>query len=154
MYTAIVFDPETEQRLQELMVFFPYPHSVGWVLYGHHVTICMGTNSKKKFPFGEKVEIKVVGLGHTLATDIPEKKRKGIDDMEAKVAFAALVELPEGKFIKNDSPHITLGVNWHAGGKPVHSNYAQWYSGNHQLNAKEMGFNPFTVTGTVEVCGA
>ena len=126
MYTAIVLNEDSQKALRDLLGD-PYTDtSSGWEIVCHHVTICMG-RMKGKYPFqlGEEVKIEIIGAGKAHGFDIPIAKRKEIP-IEAEVAFAAAVKLPEGKHVKNVVPHITLAVNRAVGGKPFHSNNANW----------------------------
>ena len=123
-YLAVVLDRNSSKKVLRKLPFFPTQF---WTKYGHHMTICMGTNKKGKYNWevGEEV---------TLAIDAI-----GISDM----ACAARVILPEGKVIKNAIPHITLAVNTAEGGKPKMSNdITKW--------DKEVDL---TVKGVVELCG-
>lgn len=91
-------------------------------IVAHHITICMGGNSKKKYPFeeGEVVEFTITHLGWLWGQDLKDKP-DNVNDY-TQLIMAAKVELPEGKFIKNKTPHITLLVNRAAGAKPAWSN--------------------------------
>lgn len=126
MYTAIVLDKDSQRALKELLGYPYTDSSTGWEMICHHVTICMG-RMKGKYPFelGEEIQLEVIGAGKAHGFDIPIDKRKEIP-LAAEVAFAAAVRLPEGKHVKNVVPHITLAVNRSIGGKPFHSNSANW----------------------------
>ena len=127
-YTAIVFDEDTQTLLESEYVAYTKNHTVGWEDLFHHLTICMGTNSKGKYPFqvGEPVTLTVTHLG------------------QSGLVTAFKCQLPDGKTIKNKTPHITCRVNRDNGGKPKHSNDIQdWF----------LLQEPFEIMGTVQVCG-
>lgn len=126
-YTAIVFDDTVSSELESIHYGWTDKHTDGWDEKFHHLTICMGTNSKGKFPFvlGEEVVIKVVAFGYS------------------DFATAFKCELPDGKVIANKTPHITCKVNREVGGKPKHSNdIVEWQD----LEV------PFEIKGIVGVC--
>ena len=126
MYTAIVLTEEYQEKLQSILGHPYNDPDTGWQMICHHVTICMGRmKGKYTFELGEEVEIQISGAGKAHGFTIPIDKRKGIP-LDAEVAFAATVRLPEGKSVKNDVPHITLAVNRGIGGKPFHSNFSTW----------------------------
>tara|TARA_R110002153_G_scaffold127065_1_gene274618 strand:- start:527 stop:913 length:387 start_codon:yes stop_codon:yes gene_type:complete len=125
-YTAIVFDEDTILKLEEEYVALTKNHTEDWEDKFHHLTVCMGTNSKGKYPFqlGDRVQINITHLGHSL------------------MVTAFRCELPEGKSVKSKVPHITCKVNRVDGGKPKHSNdISEW-----------MEIDPFSVKGVVQVC--
>lgn len=97
------------------------------------MTICMGSNSKGKYNWeiGEEVSLRVVSIGHS------------------DLACAAMVELPEGKKIKNKIPHVTMAVDIDNGGKPVMSNKIKEWVG----PVKDPKGNDIILTGVVTLCG-
>jgi len=126
-YTAIVFDEDTQAHLESEYVAYTKNHTEGWEDKFHHLTICMGGNSKGKYPFsvGEPVTLTVTHLG------------------QSEFATAFQCQLPEGKKVKNKIPHITCRVNRQGGGKPKHSNeITEWF----------LLDEPFEIMGTVQVC--
>ena len=145
MYLAIVLDDNSKKFLiQQLSL-------IGWETHCHHVTICMGRDKKGKYPFtiGEEVTVTIKSIGTCWAKSLPAGSnwRLGLapdvqdDDM---LVTCVEVELPEGKFIKNIIPHVTLSVNRRAGAKPVFSNACtEWAATEHE--GKEL-------KGRVSIC--
>lgn len=118
----------------------------------HHCTICMGDNSKGKYPFtvGEEVPMTIVAVGHLHGYEVQSDPKfstfnlPGDDLFGARYLVTALkVILPEGKKIKNKVPHITGQILRQYGAKPFHSNKVKHW---HPLK-KEI-----EVTGTVNLC--
>lgn len=145
MYKAIVLDEKSREWLIEKA---KGDHSREIVC--HHLTICMGTDSKSKFPFevGETVEMKMDKIGVCIVEMLPEKQRAKVGESVSEdtiLATCVSVVLPEGKFVKNKTPHITLSVNRKAGGKPVHSNYATLWC---DISEGEIP----VLRGTVQLC--
>lgn len=100
MYTAIVLN-EGSRNL--LLSEFPVPN--GWDVIAHHVTLCMGSLPEQYREFiGSQQQITVTSYA------------------EGPMVTAVGVQLPAGIPCKNTQPHITIGVNRAAGGKPVMSN--------------------------------
>lgn len=133
MYLAIVLDQESVESILSMRDW-----DAGSEVVCHHVTICMGSNSKGKYPFtvGEQVKMEVDGIGESHGHCLPNK---GLDGL---LTQAVRVRLPEGKFIKNETPHVTVTVCRKNGGKPVHSNRV-WHWAN---------ICPMEISGTVELC--
>lgn len=145
MYKAIVLNDDSMKFLIQKLSM------KGWETHCHHVTICMGSDKKGKYPFtvGDEVTvtIKSVGMCYTSCLPKDSKWRLGLpstvkeDDL---LAICVEVDLPEGKFVKNTVPHITLSVNRELGAKPVFSNACtEWVGTEHA--GKEL-------KGTVQLC--
>jgi predicted kinase len=96
LYSAIMLTPATSSSL-----LFNVGDNIplDWILYGHHMTICLGP-LKNKSDLGNEVRLKVTHLG--------------VSDM----AIAVKVN---GYESVNVIPHITVAIN-PDGGKPVMSN--------------------------------
>ena len=144
MYKAIVLDQKSQKWLRDNV------RSEDVDVLCHHITICMGSDSKRKYPFevGEVVTVTVEKLGWCLAKDLPEKQRAKLPDTTNDYTILAMcigVKLPDGKHVKNDIPHVTLTVDREAGGKPMHSNYCSKWTDMH-------GCLGATLTGTVRLC--
>ena len=128
MYLAVVLDEKSSKELESCI-----PSDFReWKVYCHHMTICMGSNSKGKYNWevGEEVELEVVSMGKT--------GWKG-------GALAAMVRIPEGKRIKNAIPHVTMAVDVDNGGKPVMSNKIKDWQGPIRKGG-------LTVRGIVSLC--
>lgn len=138
MYIAIVLMEESKDKLKE-----KYRVPWGWEDIYHHVTIVMG-NKMNDFPFsiGEKVEFEATEYGVCYGFDLPIKKRPKKAELDTHLATAVKVKLPEGKYVKNENPHVTLQVNRQAGGKPFFSNHiTEWKP-----------INPIQLEGVVTLC--
>lgn len=130
-YLAVVLDKKSSEALESHMPDWYYTRDQ-WKTYCHHMTICMGSNSKGKYNWevGEKVSLLVVSIG-----------------FDHRVC-AAMVRLPEGKRIKNKIPHVTMAVNTKNGGKPVMSNrIREWAGPVRDANNKDL-----MITGVVTLC--
>ena len=128
MYKAIVLDQESRNYIIRRIHAIKIPNETIETVV-HHITICMGTDKKGKYPFevGEEVEFTITHIGTLLSMEMGDKQPEGSGDFE-RMVVAAKVQLPEGKFVKNDTPHITLLVNRALGAKPVYSNYIKRWS--------------------------
>lgn len=121
MYTAIVLNNDSRNYI--LRRLYAKELNTDLEIICHHITICMGADKKKRFPFeiGEEVEFTITHIGALYAAEMGDKKPEGSEDTE-RMVVAAKVKLPEGKFVKNETPHITLMVNRHRDAKPAYSN--------------------------------
>ena len=102
MYTALVLDKESKHRLIRRFAHLIPPE---WKIFGHHMTVNIGTIDKG--PAGpalldQPAELTVVSV----AAD------------EKVMAVGVTSDVPS----KNAQKHITIAVNYAAGGKPFHSN--------------------------------
>lgn len=79
-----------------------------WKTIAHHVTLNMGGWKGDPSAIGQMFPITVTGLA-------------GDDKV-----LAVGVTLPNGPESKNANPHITVAVDYEAGGKPVMSNKLDW----------------------------
>ena len=143
MYKAIVLDKESRDYIIRRM-YAREACDEDLEIVAHHITICMGTDKKKKYPFevGEDVEFTISHLGTLYAMEMGDKQPEGSGNT-TRMVVAAKVVLPEGKFVKNQTPHVTLMVNRQMGAKPVYSNYIT----NWNLLNDDRVFK-----GTVEIC--
>ena len=144
MYTAIVVDQDSRNYIIRRLHATEIETGKTLEIIAHHITICMGKDKKGKYPFelGEEVEFTISHIGTLLSMEMGDKQPEGSGDFE-RMVVAAKVKLPEGKFVKNETPHITLMVNRHRGAKPVYSNYIKrWYGLEDDKVFK----------GTVEIC--
>jgi hypothetical protein len=125
MYLAIVLDEESRIFLRGQV------DAPSYEVLCHHVTICMGSDKKGKYPFtvGEVITCIIDAVGLTTVGDLPAKDRNklspDLDDCQV-VSICIRVVLPDGKFTKNSSPHVTCAVDRNIGGKPMHSNHSSW----------------------------
>jgi len=108
-YTAIVLAKESRDLLIKNT-----PLDDGWTYIAHHMTVNMGGHSSGPMadvPLGTVLDLTVTRCG-------------GIPDRVVAVSV-------NGNFkSKNETPHITCGVNRSVGAKPVESNSIEkWHDG-------------------------
>lgn len=100
IYTAVFLTPQSKSTLKQMFESF-VPDD--WKWFGDHMTITLGQlseNDRNKY-LGTEVELKINSMGYS--------------DMAIAVGV-------DGFLSMNEHPHITLGVNINAGGKPKMSN--------------------------------
>ena len=100
MYTAIVLDKDSRNRLLQMFSHLPQE----WELICHHMTINMGPSSKG--PASGRVGEEINFIAKEIAED------------DKVIAIGLQNDLPT----INKKPHVTIAVNRSAGGKPVMSN--------------------------------
>ena len=134
-YIAIVLDEDSQIRLKNHIIGLSID---GWETICHHLTITMGSDMKDyPFSFGEEVKFVISSIGYCHGFDLQIKKRPKGCNLDDELAIAGKAVLPEGKFIKNDTPHVTMAVNREKGGKPFFSNFiTSWKSLRYPISLK------------------
>jgi hypothetical protein len=124
MYTALVLDEESRQRLVKRFAHLIPPE---WEIVAHHMTVNMGPITKgpaESALLEQDAELTVISV----AAD------------EKVMAVGVSSDIPS----KNTQKHITVAVNRNAGGKPFHSN---------KLETWEPLSDPFDLFGTIQEVG-
>lgn len=103
LYSAVVLDDFSKNFMMNKAAHL-IPR--GWKDCGTHMTIIFGKGLNDKAEVGREVELTAT--------------RFGISDKACALGV-------EGYPTANEIPHITLGVNTLAGGKPVDSNKIEWW---------------------------
>lgn len=126
-YKAVILDTPSKRSVVDI-IKEEFGIKEGVDVIGHHMTICMGTDSKNKFPgyvTGEELELEVVAVGRN-ETNTAVKINPPFPTKNCKKSFA----------------HVTVTVDREAGGKPAHSNkITEW---------KELD-KPVVIKGRVDV---
>lgn len=135
LYSAIVL-PDSEHT--KLLAAFGSRIPKGYEVIAHHVTIKMGELPPElKDNIGLPVQFQVMGF-----------------HLNDKVcAVQAIVPNDLRPFMKNEYPHVTLGVNKAAGGKPVMSNDLIKFDVQNDLSSDTVGtytHTPLRLTGIIQ----